>query len=299
MTEKELRQKVCNTIKAWHGAVQGDKTHKYIIDTYNSHKPLARGYAMQYTDYWCATTVSAVSIINGLTDIMPTECGCISMRNLYKKMGRWVEDDSYVAQIGDLIEYEWNDTGYGDCPSDDADHIGIIIEVDTRNGYFLVEEGNMGAGVVGQRKIAINGKYICGFCIPDYKKKAKELTAKEPAKTKPASTTTKPDNSKVTKTIDQWVDEVIAGKWGSGTERKTAITKAGGNYSAIQAAVNERLSKQAEKEQAKKEKTYVVKKGDTLSAIAKKYSTTVSKLAKANGITNPNLIYPGQKIKID
>lgn len=44
--------------------------------------------------------------------------------------------------------------------------------------------------------------------------------------------------------------------------------------------------------------TYVVKKGDTLSAIAAKYKTSVSKLVKDNSIKNPDLIYPGQKIKI-
>ncbi|MDD5923281.1 MAG: LysM peptidoglycan-binding domain-containing protein [Clostridia bacterium] len=43
---------------------------------------------------------------------------------------------------------------------------------------------------------------------------------------------------------------------------------------------------------------YTVKKGDTLSEIALKYSTTVEKLAKDNNISNPNLIYVGQKIKI-
>ena len=43
---------------------------------------------------------------------------------------------------------------------------------------------------------------------------------------------------------------------------------------------------------------YTVKKGDTLSAIAKKYNTTVSSLVNLNGIKNSNLIYPNQKIKI-
>lgn len=49
---------------------------------------------------------------------------------------------------------------------------------------------------------------------------------------------------------------------------------------------------------ATKTVTYTVKVGDTLSAIAKKYGTTVTKLVKDNNITNKNLIYPGQKIKI-
>lgn len=45
-------------------------------------------------------------------------------------------------------------------------------------------------------------------------------------------------------------------------------------------------------------KTYVVKSGDTLSSIADKHNTTYYVLAKYNGIEDPNLIYPGQKIKI-
>lgn len=44
---------------------------------------------------------------------------------------------------------------------------------------------------------------------------------------------------------------------------------------------------------------YTVQKGDTLWAIAQKYDTTVAKLAQVNGIKNANLIYPGQKIKIE
>ena len=44
--------------------------------------------------------------------------------------------------------------------------------------------------------------------------------------------------------------------------------------------------------------TYTVKKGDTLSAIAKQYGTTYQEIAKANGISNPNLIYAGQTLNI-
>ena len=46
------------------------------------------------------------------------------------------------------------------------------------------------------------------------------------------------------------------------------------------------------------ETIYIVKKGDTLSKIANMYNTTYQHLAKINNISNPNLIYPGQKIKI-
>lgn len=43
---------------------------------------------------------------------------------------------------------------------------------------------------------------------------------------------------------------------------------------------------------------YTIKKGDTLSHIAKRTGTTVSALAAANGISNPNKIYAGQKISL-
>lgn len=44
--------------------------------------------------------------------------------------------------------------------------------------------------------------------------------------------------------------------------------------------------------------TYTVKKGDTLSSIAKKYGITVEQLINVNNIRNPNLIYIGQVLKI-
>ena len=45
-------------------------------------------------------------------------------------------------------------------------------------------------------------------------------------------------------------------------------------------------------------KTYTVQSGDTLSGIAAKYGTTYQRLAQINGISNPNVIYPGQVLKI-
>lgn len=43
---------------------------------------------------------------------------------------------------------------------------------------------------------------------------------------------------------------------------------------------------------------YTVVSGDTLSEIAEKYNTTYQDIARLNNISNPNLIYPGQKLKI-
>lgn len=44
--------------------------------------------------------------------------------------------------------------------------------------------------------------------------------------------------------------------------------------------------------------TYTVQSGDTLSAIASKYNTSVEKIAKQNNIFNPNLIHVGQAIEV-
>jgi LysM repeat protein len=43
-------------------------------------------------------------------------------------------------------------------------------------------------------------------------------------------------------------------------------------------------------------RTYVVQAGDTLYRIARRFGTTVSVLVSINGISNPNLIHPGQVI---
>ena len=59
--------------------------------------------------------------------------------------------------------------------------------------------------------------------------------------------------------------------------------------------VNRRLGMKNDKPSTS---AYVVKQGDTLSAIARKYNTTYQVLAEYNSISNPNLIYPGQVIKI-
>lgn len=44
--------------------------------------------------------------------------------------------------------------------------------------------------------------------------------------------------------------------------------------------------------------TYVVRSGDSLSGIAQRYNTTVSALQALNNISNVNLIYPGQTLRV-
>ena len=61
---------------------------------------------------------------------------------------------------------------------------------------------------------------------------------------------------------------------------------------------NQKLKIYLDKTEEKNEIIYIVKSGDTLTAIAKKYNTTYQKIAKDNNIENPNKIYPNQKLVI-
>ena len=171
MTEKELRQKVVDTAVSYLGCKEANGSHRKIIDLYNSHRPLARGYAVKYTDAWCSTFASAVAIACGLTDIIPTECGCERHIDLFKKLGSWVENDAYVPIPGDYIFYDWQD-GSNYATTDNtgsADHVGIVVSCDGKT--IKVIEGNM-SDAVGYRKLAVNGRYIRGFGVPKYASKA-------------------------------------------------------------------------------------------------------------------------------
>lgn len=158
------RQVIVDKIKSWIGAKEGDKTHKHIIDTYNNHKPLAQGYKVKYTDAWCATTVSAAAIEVGYTDIIPTECSCNRMIKLLQQKGIWQESDAYVPKAGDIIFYDWQDSGVGDNTGV-PDHVGIVEKCD--GNIIVVIEGNKNDGVE-RRSIQVNGKCIRGYGVPKY-----------------------------------------------------------------------------------------------------------------------------------
>lgn len=158
------RKNVVDQAKAWLGRKESDGSHKKIIDVYNRHKPLARGYAVKYTDAWCATFVSACAIKCGYTAIIPTECGCNPMIALFKKINRWKEADGYVPSPGDIIFYDWNDNGKGDNTGV-PDHVGVVEKVS--GNRITIIEGNY-ANRVMRRYISVNARYIRGYGVPEY-----------------------------------------------------------------------------------------------------------------------------------
>lgn len=176
MTEKQLRKKYVAAAESFHGTMRGDAKHKQIIDTYNSIVPHPRGYEMTYTAPWCAPFVSAVAVLCDMLQIYAFECSCTKQIEMWKTMGRWIEDDAYVPTMGDLIYYDWDDGP--DYASTDAktnvDHVGIVVSCDGKS--IKVIEGNMGSlSGVGYRMVDVNGRYIRGFAVPDYAGMADKL----------------------------------------------------------------------------------------------------------------------------
>lgn len=214
------RQAMIAKMQSWIGKNEVDGSFREIIDIYNSHTPRARGYKLKYSDEWCAGTVSAAAIATGNTNAVPLEVSCHYMIEGAKTKGIWVENDAYVPQGGDIILYDWQDSGAGDNTGN-PDHVGVVEY--TSGGIIHVIEGNNGEKVA-RRELSVNGRYIRGFIVPKYSNNTAPSGGSTPT---------------VSGTIDALARRVIAGEFGSGDARKNAL---GDKYNAVQARVNEILS---------------------------------------------------------
>ena len=203
---------VIKQAQAWIGKKEADGTHKSIIDIYNEFRPLPRLYKVKYTDSWCAVFISSISIKLGYAKIMPVECSCEKMIELYKKIGCWIENENVTPKKGWVIFYDWQDKGTGDNKGW-SDHVGIVERV--ANGKITVIEGNYG-NAVKRRTLKVNGQYIRGYGVPKY-----DLEPK--------------------KSVSTIAKEVISGKWGNNPERKKRLEESGYNYTEVQKKVNELL----------------------------------------------------------
>ena len=98
------------------------------------------------------------------------------------------------------------------------------------------------------------------------------------------------------KTVEELASEVIKGLWGNGEERRNKLTESGYDYNKVQSRVNEIL-----KASTNESIHYKVKTNDTLWGISKKFGVDLNTLYVQNKQIigeNPNLIYPGQVLKI-
>lgn len=149
--------------RSWIGFSEANGKYKQIIDLYNSHKPLARGYAVQYYDEWCDTTVSAAAIKAAMIDLIGTECGCEEHVKIFKKKYIWIEDGTIVPKPGYIIVYNWDQKVQ---PNDGySDHIGVVESVS--NGQITCIEGNKGEAVA-RRVLSVGNGNIRGYAAPKY-----------------------------------------------------------------------------------------------------------------------------------
>lgn len=156
-------QDYLNVWRSWIGFNEANGKYRQIIDLYNTHKPLARGYAVQYHDEWCDTTVSAAAIKAAMVDLIGTECGCEEHIKIFKQKGIWIEDGTISPKPGYIILYNWDSSVQ---PNDGrADHIGVVESVS--NGQITVIEGNKGEAVA-RRVLSVGNGYIRGYARPNY-----------------------------------------------------------------------------------------------------------------------------------
>ena len=162
-TGKKTADALISVMRSWIGFSEVNGKYQQILDLYNSHKPLARGYAIQPGDAWCATTVSAAAIKAGLTDLIGTEVSCEHFIKIFQEKGIWIEDGTILPKPGYIILYNWDDAAQ---PNDGwADHIGVVEAVN--NGQITVIEGNY-QNAVCRRTITVGWGYIRGYAAPKY-----------------------------------------------------------------------------------------------------------------------------------
>lgn len=148
---------------------------------------------------WCLQWCSYVQKKTGIKPLIYIQKSAI---DAVKKAGYGL----WVAQYPD-----YNETGYQEHPWNEGAY-NCLIRQYTSVGKLSGYAGNLD----------LNKAYISAASW-------NKLVGK--SKTKPTSTTAK-------KSVNTLAKEVLAGKWGNGTDRKNRLVKAGYDYSKVQAAVN-------------------------------------------------------------
>jgi len=214
---------------------------------------------------WCDEFVDAIFLESfGEEEALRLLCqpkkscgaGCKFSAQYYKNAGRFFDK----PEVGDQIFF---------YVGGDINHTGIVTKVDEKKVYTV--EGNSGDMVKDHSYNKEGNKKIAGYGRPRWKEESQAVEDATP--TKPIQ---KPLDAPQ-KSLEVIAKEIIAGKWGNGTERQKKLTEAGYDYAKAQAKVNEILA-------AKKPET----SSDTFCGVV---NTTKSKLnIRAGAGTNYPII---------
>lgn len=131
--------------------------HNYVVQVYNSIRPLPRGYALKKTDAWCAAWVSALGHLAKMGEKWVYECSAPQMLAAWRKR-RMARTDFENMEPGDLLFYSWKKNG-------NADHVGVVAQRDGKSVQVL--EGNK-SNTCGYRPISLPYPYALAFVRPNY-----------------------------------------------------------------------------------------------------------------------------------
>ena len=185
------------------------------------------------------------------------------------------------AQEGDLVIFTWDGKG-NNKEKGNNEHIGMIRKKGTSKIAYTIEGNTLGGKVANRTREA---KYIYGIYRPNFANIEKDKAVKWEKKYEVTKNT---DIFKSNSTTSKKIMTITKGTIIKTSKKKGSWFMFGhkGTNCWIQSGYLQEVI------------YYTVQKGDTLTAIAKKYGTTVKKLKTMNKIENANLIYPGQKFRV-
>lgn len=217
-----------NKAQSYLGVRQGDSRHKELIQKYNRIKPVPMGYLMKESDDWCATFLTVMADLAGCSKYIGRECGVHRFTQIFKKKKIWIGVEK--PKRGDIVVFDWRKNGW-------MDHIGIVEKFSANK--ITVIEGNSSQSVA-RRVYNWNDWRVSGYARPNY-----------------------PLNSvKKGKKLEKLIEEVIAGKWGNGEERREKLKKAGYDVKEIQKEVNKKVKVKKKTPKSNKSIVKEVVRGD-------------------------------------
>jgi lysozyme len=221
-----------------------------------------------------------------------------SQANLYPQqiVAKFGKDRLWIASYA-TMSASWN-PNYNYFPS--MDGIGMWQFTSTYAGKSL--DGNVDltgitkAGYKGYKNPSTGGK------VPVPVKPTPAVTEGQKANQTPKKNIKAGYTVKVNYSASRWANGAYIPNWVKGKSYKVQQVSGnkvllGGIMSWINRS-NVEITLTGSQTQQATGSYYTVRYGDSLSSIATKYCTTYAKLASLNGISNPNYIYVGQRLKV-